>query len=263
MSLAVLARKTRAKQRLQSLSSSNRNSSTNVGFVLNMTGRGKNKLYCGTDSKADCGSGGCYYGGMSQPAPQMSYGTYNNRKSNAAYMPGGKMCCDGNGTNKIVWKQKPDINASTITEYRRHATIRCTNALVKRKARYIGDVRISNRITSRPACGVYNSDTCSYDNNGACSTHKTRVGYTRINHNHGAVTKKVGLPSSSSDYIAIRKQRAFRCDCNTNDVTCNSGPNAVNDCSHCDNNSEYQNKLRANNRFCFTKPMSTDKCGGI
>lgn len=39
----------------------------------------------------DCGL--CWYGGMSQPAPQMSYRNYINRKANGAYRPGGKVCC--------------------------------------------------------------------------------------------------------------------------------------------------------------------------
>jgi hypothetical protein len=31
---------------------------------------------------------------MSQPAPQMSYRNYINRKASGAYRPGGTPCCD-------------------------------------------------------------------------------------------------------------------------------------------------------------------------
>ena len=138
MSLAVLARKTKTKQRLKSTTCGNgrnRNGQQgrSVGFVLNMTGRGggiglsgmsykqrgsncKQGVGCsckgccsgncntgqaGTCCTADkivtkkrrddCGE--CWYGGMSQPAPQMSYRNYINRKANGAYRPGGKVCC--------------------------------------------------------------------------------------------------------------------------------------------------------------------------
>jgi hypothetical protein len=140
MSLAVLARKTRTKQRLKSTTCGNGRSRNgqqgrSVGFVLNMTGRGggiglsgmsykqrgancRNKQpvpcvskgccsgNCNTgqagtcctadkivsqERRADCGE--CWYGGMSQPAPQMSYRNYINRKANGAYRPGGRACC--------------------------------------------------------------------------------------------------------------------------------------------------------------------------
>jgi len=140
MSLAVLARKTKTKQRLKSTTCGNGRSRNgqqgrSVGFVLNMTGRGggiglsgmsykqrgascRNKqpvprgckgccsgncktgqsgTCCTADKivsqerRANCGE--CWYGGMSQPAPQMSYRNYINRKANGAYRPGGKVCC--------------------------------------------------------------------------------------------------------------------------------------------------------------------------
>jgi hypothetical protein len=134
MSLAVLARKTKTKQRLKSTTCGNGRSRNgqqgrSVGFVLNMTGRGggiglsgmsykqrgsncKQGVGCsckgccsgncetgqaGTCCTADkivtkkrredCGE--CWYGGMSQPAPQMSYRNYINRKASGAYRPGG------------------------------------------------------------------------------------------------------------------------------------------------------------------------------
>ena len=140
MSLAVLARKTKTKQRLKSTTCGNGRSRNgqqgrSVGFVLNMTGRGggiglsgmsykqrgascrnKQPVPCeckgccsgncktgqaGTCCKADnivsqerrANCGECWYGGMSQPAPQMSYRNYINRKANGAYRPGGKVCC--------------------------------------------------------------------------------------------------------------------------------------------------------------------------
>ena len=44
------------------------------------------------ECRANCGL--CWYGGLSQPAPQMSYRNYINRKAKGAYRPGGAVCCN-------------------------------------------------------------------------------------------------------------------------------------------------------------------------
>jgi hypothetical protein len=122
--------------------------------------------------------GQCWYGGMSQPAPQMSYRNYINRKASGAYRPGGRACCDPKcsntdfgleppyinpNKNPNTWKKHPNISASEITEHKKLSAIRCANALVKRNQVKLGNVVISNRITAKPACSWYNPETCKYE----------------------------------------------------------------------------------------------------
>ncbi len=285
MSLAVLARKTKTKQRLRSTTCGNGRSHNgqqgrSVGFVLNMTGRGggiglsgmsykqrgsncSQGVGCpcegccsgrcktgqaGTCCKADkivsqerrANCGECWYGGLSQPAPQMSYRNYINRKASGAYRPGGKPCCDPKcydtdygknppyvnpSKNPNTWKQHPNIAASTITEHRRQSSIRCAHALIKRNPVYLGKTLISNRIVAKPVCSWYNPVTCKYETvkgpnplTQSCQRTttlpiKSRLGYTRINKNWCNTTKSLTVNNSASDQIAKRKQRAFLCPC--------------------------------------------------
>ena len=153
MSLATLARKSRT---------TNPRFRRDPCFVLNMTGRGSviggkfNAAPCRSKGKLpnfggcsaggnttccsanhttpkDCKKGcGCWYGGLSQPAPQMSYGNYLNRKSKGAYRPGGQQCCDTSNNltaNKIVWQQSPNITAGEIIQQKKDTTIACYNNL--------------------------------------------------------------------------------------------------------------------------------------
>ena len=289
MSLAVLARKTKTRQRLRSTKCNAKGGGRSVGFVLNMTGRGggiglsgmsykqrglncrktpanmgyQGKVNTGCQCKGCCSGGGrcktgqagtccagdqrvskkcrddcglCWYGGLSQPAPQMSYRNYINRKANGAYRPGGSVCCDEKSdcTNpksnkclkpKVTWKQSPNIAASTITEHRAQATVRCVNNIIKRNPVYLNGTLLSNRITAKPVCSWYNPETCKYETvigpnpllqNCQCSTNlpiKGRLGYTRINKKWCNTTKTLTVGTSSSEQIAKRKQRAFLCPC--------------------------------------------------
>ena len=335
MSLAVLARKTRTKQRLKSTTCGNGRSRNgqqgrSVGFVLNMTGRGggiglsgmsykqrgancrnKQPVPCGCKGccsgncntgqagtcctadkivtkkrRDDCGE--CWYGGMSQPAPQMSYRNYINRKASGAYRPGGRACCDPKcydikygkippyvnpNKNPNTWKQHPNIAASTITEHRRQSTIRCANGLIKRNPVYLGETLISNRINAKPVCSWYNPATCQYETikganpltqNAQCTKTlpiKSRLGYTRINKNWCNTTKSLTVNNSASDQIAKRKQKAFLCKCNPDVVDCNHGPDAKG-CKSCKNSVECDNQKRRKNRYCYPRPMATGKCRG-
>ncbi len=293
MSLAVLARKTKTKQRLKSTTCGNGRSRSgqqgrSVGFVLNMTGRGggiglsgmsykqrgascrnKQPVPCGCkgccsgncktgqagtcckadnivsqERRANCGE--CWYGGMSQPAPQMSYRNYINRKASGAYRPGGRPCCDPKcydinygedspyvnpNKNPNTWKQPPNISSSEITEHRKQATIRSANGLIKRNPVYLGKTLLSNRINAKPVCSWYNPETCKYETvkgpnplTQSCQRTttlpiKSRLGYTRINKNWCNTTKSLTVSTSSSDQIAKRKQRAFKC---INNGCCNT-----------------------------------------
>ena len=130
MSLAVLARKTRAKQKLRKRGK----------FILNMTGRGnvlgmnakmsrgncKGLTTCAGKRAACCvGVGGsrcCGFPHGGQPAPQQGYRVYLNRKSKGAYRPaGGKQCktLSGCTSAKSVWKQGSNLDAGEITRKRR------------------------------------------------------------------------------------------------------------------------------------------------
>jgi len=320
MSLAVLARKTRTKQRLKSATCGNgRNGGgRSVGFVLNMTGRGggiglsgmsykqrgancKQGVGCpckgccagtcktgqaGTCCTADkiveksvrdaCGQ--CWYGGRSQPAPQMSYRNYINRKASGAYRPGGRDCCDPKcsksnygleppyinpNKNPNTWKQHPNISASEITEHKKLSAIRCANSLVKRNQVKLGNVVLSNRITAKPVCSWYNPETCKYETVKKCNPLqnecrggkrcalpiKGRLGYTSINNNWCNTTKTLTVNESSGDQIAKRKQAAFKCPCPKNQTDTN--------CNDCENNK------RSSNRYCYPRPMAMGNNRGL
>ena len=151
MSLATLARKTRAKQKLRKRGK----------FILNMTGRGNVLGMNAKMSRGNCGGkltkcagkrsaccvgvGGesecCQFPHGGKPAPQMGYGVYLNRKSKGAYHPGGgpQCCTKPNATSgKIVWKQGPSISASEMIQQRKDKSIACW------KQRYIKKYSIKN-----------------------------------------------------------------------------------------------------------------------
>jgi hypothetical protein len=289
MSLAVLARKTKTKMRSKSQSCGGlTNGSRTKGFILNMTNRGggigmsgMSYMYRGSG----CGSGtcvtccvanktvsktcregcSCRFGGLSQPAPQQSYRIYLNRKSNAAYRPGGKSCCNKiTGSNKIknkvIWKQHPDIASSELTEHKKQATLRCARGLEVREPKYIGNKLLSNNLYAKPVCSWKNPVTgeyetvkkCNpYNSNGPCVanrqrgcgiTVKPRLSYTRINKNWCNTTKSVQHGNSASDQIGKIKERAFLCNCTGN----------------CQNGKKNTNPQCF--RYCFPKPMATAHC---
>ena len=140
MSLATLARKTKAKKRLR----------TRGNFILNMTGRGnvlgmnakmsrgncKGLTKCAGKRAACCvGVGGdepgcCRFPHGGKPAPQMGYRVYLNRKSKGAYRPaGGKQCKDISGCTKAktVWKQGSNLDASVVTTNRKDNVLACNS----------------------------------------------------------------------------------------------------------------------------------------
>lgn len=275
MSLAVLARKTRTKQRLKSMNCGNiQNQGRTAGFVLNMTGRGTNGIRTGPKPTAKYTGGGCkglhgkncgfgckgccevsckggqrhsccgkkrrvskecrencglcWYQGLSQPAPQMGYGVYLARKSNGAYRPSGRECCDSNRDvnprrNPNTWKQSPNISAGTIIERKRLAAITCARQRRKFKAVMLGNTCISNKLDAQPPCSYYNTATNTWIQpkesplirkcTRTMERVKGRLTYTRINHNVCGTTKAVAQGQSAGDKIALRKSQAFSCQC--------------------------------------------------
>ena len=140
MSLATLARKTKAKQRLN----------TRGKFILNMTGRGhvlgmnakmsrgncSGLTKCAGKRAACCvGVGGdepgcCRFPHGGKPAPQMGYGVYLNRKSKGAYHPGGgpQCCTNPDATSgKIVWKQHSNLDASVVITNKKDKVLACNS----------------------------------------------------------------------------------------------------------------------------------------
>ena len=289
MSLAVLARKTKTKMRSKSTKCGGiTNGSRTKGHILNMTNRGGGIGLSGMSYKyrgSGCRSGAaetccsanktvsakcrqgcsCRFGGLSQPAPQMSYRTYLNRKSNGAYRPSGRNCCGGPitaGKNPNTWKQHPNIPASDIVEHRKQSTIRCAKGLEVRKQNKIGDVILSNKLDARPVCSYKDPVTGKYETVKNCNPYGTTTGcknsicavsggkiwgrltYTRINHNWCNTTKSVEQGNSASDHIGKVKQRAFLCKC-TKKCT-NNGTSKSPECF----------------RYCYPKPMATSHCPG-
>ena len=289
MSLAVLARKTKTKLRLKSQTCGGlNNGSRTKSQILNMTNRGggiglsgMSYMYKGSGCKQGgavtcCGANktvskecrencSCRFGGLSQPAPQMSYRNYINRKSNGAYRPGGRPCCDKKeiaSKNPNTWKQHPNIAASEIVEHRKQSTIRCAKGLEMKKATYIGNKLLSYKLDAKPVCSWKNPATGKYETVKNCNPYSSeglcrgtrntkcglsirgRLGYTRINNNWCNTTKSVAQGNSASDNISKIKERAFLCDCT--DECKNTGKNKNPQCF----------------RYCYPKPMATAHCPG-
>jgi len=193
MSLAVLARKTREKQRLR----------TRGNFILNMTGRGNvlgmnaktSTGNCGgkcaghrarscvrTEAEPDC----CRWKHGGKPALQMGYGVYLNRKSNGAYHPAAGPCCsDGTMQNNAsaVWKQNANLDSSVITSRKKDAALAC------------------NRDATNPVKGA---NSCNVRKNICGCRGTDSVGYVRINHNCCTTTKVQG-GRSAADQIAYTR----------------------------------------------------------
>lgn len=241
MSIATLARKTKTLQRGRS---------DKRGLILNMTGRGGGIGFTGLSYKyrgnsSNAVGGKCSQGGAQgcctdivtspeQPAPQLCYGNYINRRSQAAHRPGGKACCandNNNMKNKIIWKQHSEIAASEITEHRKQSALRCAKSMVVRTEKRIGDTLLHCKITAKLPCNVKNN--CI---NSLSVPLKGRLAYTRINKNSCITTKQVESNNSASDYTDTAKQRAFLCKC-----------------------SATNNKACALYDYCYPKPTATGK----
>jgi len=108
--------------------------------------RGKRPLYgkCKMGGKVTCCDAnrttpenckkgcGCRYKGLSQPAPQMGYGVYLNRRSRGASRPGGGKCCSTLADlshNKLTWKQSANNSAMDLIQHKKEAAIACYHDL--------------------------------------------------------------------------------------------------------------------------------------
>ena len=201
MSLATLARKTRTKKRMN----------TRGKFILNMTGRGNVLGMNAKMSRGNCGGkltkcagkrsaccvgvGGsqcCEFPHGGQPAPQMGYGVYLNRKSKGAYHPGGGKQCKtlpGCERAKIVWKQGSNLDASVVSTNKKDNVLACN----------------SDVYTSSTDC----NDKCCCDCKNICGCRATDLlRYTRINKSFGCqTTKAVRMGRSASEQIARNRAK--------------------------------------------------------
>jgi len=223
MSLATLARKTRAKQKLRKRGQ----------FILNMTGRGN---VLGMNSKMSRGNCGgkftkcagkrsaccvgvgepecCRFPHGGKPAPQMGYGVYLNRKSKGAYHPGGgPQCCTKTKSGKIVWKQSPSIDAETITIHKRDVALACETIAIRKRAALAcnPDVFTGKKKTCVPDCaeGVC---CCPVKKNMRGCRPTDLTSYTRINKSFGCgVTKTVPQSRTAAEQIARTRANANNC----------------------------------------------------
>ena len=137
-----------------------------------------------------CPSQCCEFPHGGQPAPQMGYRVYLNRKSKGAYRPaGGKQCktLAGCTSAKTVWKQGNNLDASVVTTNRRDNVLACN----------------SDVYTAPTDC----SKRCCCDCKSICGCRATDlVRYTRINKSFGCqTTKAVRMGRSASEQIARRR----------------------------------------------------------
>ena len=246
MSIATLARKTKTLQRGRS---------DKRGLILNMTGRGGGIGLSGLSYKYrgnrsnECG-GKCRQGGaetfcsgkavVSQPATQLCYGNYINRRSQAAHRPGGKACCtknNNNNNNKIIWKPNPDMHASEITEHRKQATLQRARSAVVRTDTRIGDTLLYCKITAKPTSCVKHNKCIK---NTAIPI-KGRLAYARINKNDCNTTKQVEMGNCASDHTNTAKQQAFLYECDSS-------------------NKDPSNKENKKCNYFYQKPTATGNC---
>tara|TARA_B110000046_G_C12899829_1_gene358082 strand:- start:178 stop:684 length:507 start_codon:yes stop_codon:yes gene_type:complete len=127
---------------------------------------------------------------------QVSYRIFMNRRASGTYKPGGTVCC--NKEMKPAKKPSglyipPDKTSSSQIENKKQRVLVCP---------------YSPTVPEKPKCCKYPvrcTDMCG-------TTIKSRLSYSRINHNETTITKVLKLPTSSGDYISKRKARATKCD---------------------------------------------------
>ena len=223
MSMSLRILKLKAKQ-------TNPRYSNNRRQILNMTNRGSvigsNAKYggagcakcsggvrsttCSSDSVLPngCKNGcGCRFDGLSQPAPQMSYRNYLNKRSNAAYRPGGAPCCDISGRITSVWKQTTGkTSASEVTEIKRLKALYCAATTHKQLVN-----PLTGKITSRSSgsvCGAYGHGpkcVCGW------AITKAQRWFNRINHTVCGVTKTLPGYRTAGEQVALIKAAPMAC----------------------------------------------------
>lgn len=185
MSLAVLARKTREKTKM--------NMRSKKSFALNMTGRGnvrsskvtrwgcggskpcsaKNVTCCDVISKCD----------KDCVAQQMSYNTYLKRQS------GGVRARVVNKNDKITWKQSPDNSASAHISDVKGKMLTCPNAFYTKKGMSLSEEK--------------EKQCCEKKIGGCCQQRTDVLRYNRINSERNPIGKYVPHSRSASEQTAI------------------------------------------------------------
>lgn len=113
----------------------------------------------------------CRFPHGGQPAPQMGYRVYLNRKSKGAYRPaGGKQCktLSGCTSAKSVWKQGSNLDAGEITRKRRDNILACnSDVYTAKKDTCTGCINCEdgdNTLTVGYATGTTFGEFWGYDN---------------------------------------------------------------------------------------------------
>ena len=270
MSIAVLARKTKEK-----------NNRKRCPLILNMTGRGggigrysfagkssssKNGCLgsrCSVLNKSCCNNETvvsnsynydktktCNYNGLSQPAPQMSYRTYLNKKSAGAYRPGSKICCDKpdcktsndnatlttngpcGGTDKIncgdesgmcISRCKSQNTVKRVTPLTNEEINEIRKQQLERQYQALNTVKCDSNSAQGSTQGSNKkmTDTCRLANSwdDRMKYHvlrlkqKPRLSYTRINIRQCTTTKPMGINQTASDVIQRRKAEVYKQKC--------------------------------------------------
>ena len=207
MSLATLARKSKT---------TNPRFKRDKCFTLNMTNRGRNKSMksnsqciggCKKGGVSTCCAGdklvskqcrkgcGCWYKGLSQPAPQVSYNVYLNRLSHGAYRPGGGVCCSNLqdlSYNKPVIKKLHSDDYSVALQRKKDRILWFQNTFNK-KYKHSADIS---------GCLVKKSF-----NKGSTDL----VRYNRINGHWCGITKS--MPFNDSDFVINTARATATCPC--------------------------------------------------
>ena len=283
MSIAVLARKTKEK-----------NNRKRCPLILNMTGRGggigrysfagkstssKNSCLgsrCRVLNKSCCNNEcpvsenyiydktkTCYYGGLSQPAPQMSYRTYLNKKSAGAYRPGSKICCDKpdcktSNNNATLTTNGPcgatdkincgDESGTCISRCKSQNTVKRVTPLTSQEINEIRKQQLErqyqalNIVKCNSNSAQKIKDTCREANswNDRMKYHvlrlkqKPRLSYTRINTKQCTTTKAISINQTASDVIQRRKAEVYKQKCSAVEKRLLPAGNSSNIRSYCD-----------------------------
>ena len=179
MSLAVLARKTREKRKM--------NMRSKKCFALNMTGRGNvrsskvTRWGCGGNKPCVAKSGGCCGSKCAKDcvAQQMSYNTYLKRQSGMMGL---------RAKNKITWKQSPDNSASAHISDVKGKMLTCPEAF-NTKGKEKKDLSCEKKIgCGRTDWGCGRTDV---------------VRYNRINSERNPIGKYLPHNRSSSEQTSI------------------------------------------------------------
>jgi hypothetical protein len=132
----------------------------------------------------------------SNKSEQVSYRIYMNRKSGGKYGSGGNRCC-----NEQITQDKKPLGIYMPPD-------KTSSSQIENKKQCVLDCPYPPTAPAKPKCcnhPVRCTDICG-------TKIKSRLSYSRINHNRTTITKVISLPISSGDYISKRKASSVNCE---------------------------------------------------